>query len=61
MSAVVLNSNMCKGILSVVGIRKAQQVEENLQALGWRVNDDKIRRIEGVSVQGKTTRLWQRG
>lgn len=42
-------------------MRKAQQVEENLQALGWRVNDDEIRRIEGVSVQGKTARLWQRG
>ena len=61
MSAVALNYNMCKGILPVVGIRKVQQAEENLQALRWRLRDDDIGRIDGFSSEGKTTRLWQQG
>lgn len=57
-STVALNCNMCKGILLVVGIRKAQQAEE---ALRWRLRDDGIRRIDGFSSEGKTTRLLQQG
>jgi aryl-alcohol dehydrogenase-like predicted oxidoreductase len=58
MSAVALNYNMGKEILPVVGIRKVQQAEENLQALRWRLRDGDIRRIDGFSSEGKTTRLW---
>jgi aryl-alcohol dehydrogenase-like predicted oxidoreductase len=61
MSAVALNYNMCKGILLVVGIRKVQQAEENLQASRWRLRDDDIRRIDGFSSEGETTRLLQQG
>jgi len=61
MSAAALNYNMGKAILPVVGIRKVQQAEENLQALPWRLRDDDTRRIDGFSLEGKTTRLWQQG
>jgi len=58
-SAVALNYNLSKGILPVVGFRNAGQVEQNLQALGWRLSMEEMKRIDEVSVLGQTTRLWQ--
>ena len=60
-SAVVLNYNMSKGVLPVIGMRKAQQAVENAQALGWRLTEDEVRAIDKVSFEGKTTMLWQQG
>jgi aryl-alcohol dehydrogenase-like predicted oxidoreductase len=60
-SAVALNYNMCKGITPVVGIRKPEQAEANTQALGWRLTNEEIREIDGVSFEGHTTKLWQQG
>lgn len=60
-SAVALNSDICKGITPVVGIRKLEQAEANCQALGWRLTIEEIRTIGGVSFEGHTTRLWQQG
>jgi aryl-alcohol dehydrogenase-like predicted oxidoreductase len=60
-SAVALNYNMCKGITAVVGIRKPEQAESNCQALGWRLSNEEITEIDGVSFEGHTTALWQQG
>jgi len=61
MSAVALNYNLSKGILPVAGIRKLEQAEQNLQALGWRLSDEEIQKIDEVSLEGKATKLWQQG
>ncbi|KAI4154675.1 MAG: hypothetical protein LQ340_001519 [Diploschistes diacapsis] len=60
-SAVALNYNICKGILPVVGIRKSKQAKDNLAALGWRLTNDEIKELDGVSLEGKATKLWQQG
>lgn len=61
MSAVALNYNISKGALPVVGLRKLEQAEQNMQALGWRLSEEEIRKIDSVSIEGKTTKLWQQG
>ena len=61
MAAVALNFNINKGVLPVVGIRSAAQAEQGMQALGWRLAPDEIRRIEAVSIEGATTAMWQHG
>jgi len=60
-SSISLNYNMSKGVLPVVGIRNPQQAEENVKALGWRLSNEEIKEIDSVSVEGKTTVLWQQG
>lgn len=60
-SAIALNFSINKGVLPVVGVRTAEQVEQNLQALGWRLTPDEVRRIESVSIEGKTSAFWQHG
>jgi aryl-alcohol dehydrogenase-like predicted oxidoreductase len=60
-SAVALNYNMCKGITAVCGVRKPEQAESNCAALGWRLTNDEILEIDGVSFEGHTTSLWQQG
>ncbi|KAK3710956.1 hypothetical protein LTR37_009977 [Vermiconidia calcicola] len=60
-SAVALNYNLCKGITPVVGVRKEEQAVSNCAALGWRLTNDEIRDIDGVSFEGHTTKLWQHG
>lgn len=60
-SAVALNYNLSKGILPVVGFRKPSQVDENLEALGWRLTNEEVKRIDGVSFEGKSTKFWQQG
>lgn len=59
--AVALNYSINKGVVPLVGIRNAEQAEQNLQALGWRLTPDEILRIESVSIEGYTTSLWQHG
>tara|TARA_R110002003_G_scaffold325_4_gene18788 strand:+ start:12741 stop:13862 length:1122 start_codon:yes stop_codon:yes gene_type:complete len=60
-SAVALNYNLCKGITPVVGVRKVQQAQENCAALEWRLANEEIKMIDGVSFEGHTTSLWQQG
>lgn len=60
-SAVALNYNISKGALPVVGMRSPEQAKQNIKALGWRLSKEEIRRIDGVSIEGKTTKLWQQG
>lgn len=60
-SAVALNYNLSKGVIPVVGFRSPGQVEQNLQALGWRLSLEEMKRIDDVSLEGKSTILWQQG
>jgi aryl-alcohol dehydrogenase-like predicted oxidoreductase len=59
--AVALNYSINKGVVPLVGIRDADQAEQNMQALGWRLTQEEIRQIEGVSMEGYTSSLWQHG
>lgn len=60
-AAVALNYNMSKGTLPVVGIRNVKQAEEALEALGWRLSEEDVVRIDKVAFEGNKTRLWQQG
>ncbi|KAJ4350493.1 uncharacterized protein N0V89_009114 [Didymosphaeria variabile] len=60
-SSVALNYNLCKGITPVVGVRKLEQAQQNCQSLGWRLTNEEIRQIDGVSFEGHTTAFWQHG
>lgn len=60
-AAVTLNYNMVHGIAPVVGVRNPEQAKSNAGAYGWRLSDEEIERIDEVSSQGKTTKLWQQG
>ena len=60
-SAIALNYNLSKGVLPVVGLRKLEQAEQNMQALGWRLSDEEIQKIDSVSFEGKARKLWQQG
>ncbi|KAI9838262.1 MAG: hypothetical protein M1819_005530 [Sarea resinae] len=60
-SAVALNYNLSKGVIPTVGIRSPEQMKENAAALGWRLSLEEMKQIDAVSVEGKTTALWQQG
>ncbi|KAJ5095976.1 hypothetical protein NUU61_005332 [Penicillium alfredii] len=59
--AVALNFSINKGVVPLVGVRDAEQAEQNMQALGWRLTEDEIKRIEAVSIRGNTSSLLQHG
>jgi len=60
-SAVALNYSMSRGVCPLAGIRMEEQARENCGALGWRLSEEEIRRIDGVSFKGYATELWQHG
>jgi aryl-alcohol dehydrogenase-like predicted oxidoreductase len=59
--AVALNYSINKGVVPMVGVRDAEQAEQDMQALGWRLSEAEIRRIEEVSLEGGTSALLQHG
>ncbi|OQE45979.1 hypothetical protein PENCOP_c001G03275 [Penicillium coprophilum] len=59
--AVGLNYSIMKGVLPLVGVRDARQAEQDMQALGWRLTEDEIKQIQGVSLQGSRFSLMQHG
>ncbi|KAF9248720.1 hypothetical protein DTO013E5_1488 [Penicillium roqueforti] len=59
--AVALNYSINKGVLPLVGVRDAGQAEQDMQALGWRLTEDEIKQIEGVSLQGRRSSFMQHG
>lgn len=61
MAAVALNYNMCRGVMPVVGVRNLDHAKGNLQAFGWRLSDEEVAEIDKVSIEGKSTKLWQQG
>ena len=48
-SQVVLNWNLQKGFLLLVGIRNIQQAKENLGAVGWALSDGEIMEIDNAA------------
>lgn len=60
-AAVALNFCINKGVIPCVGVRSPEQVDHNLGALGWRLTQDEVRRIEAVSIEGKTSAFLQHG
>lgn len=59
--AVALNFCINKGVVPLAGIRDAEQAEQDMQALGWRLSEDEMKRIEEVSIQGSTSSFFQHG
>ncbi|KAJ5997267.1 hypothetical protein N7499_006428 [Penicillium canescens] len=56
--AVALNCSINKGVVPLVGVRNAEQ---DMQALGWRLTEDEMKRIEAVSIEGQTSSSLQHG
>ena len=46
---VALNWTICKGTLPIPGAKNARQMEHNAGALGWRLTDDEIARLDEAS------------
>jgi aryl-alcohol dehydrogenase-like predicted oxidoreductase len=48
-SQVALNWTMAKGTLPIPGAKNARQAEENAGALGWRLTDEEVSRLDAAS------------
>lgn len=59
-SAVGLNWIMSKGAIPLAGARNAKQAEQNARAIGWKLDQGEIERLEQHSMEGKTG-FWQQG
>ena len=46
---VALNWVICKGALPIPGAKNAQQAQENTGALGWRLTDEEVARLDETS------------
>jgi aryl-alcohol dehydrogenase-like predicted oxidoreductase len=44
--SVALNYCLCKGALPLVGIRQAQQAQDAVETLGWRLTKEDVVEIE---------------
>ena len=51
MSQVVLNLNLQKGLLVLVGMRSIKQAEEDLGALGWSLSDSEVEVIDRAAAR----------
>jgi len=58
---VALDYNLSKGVAPVVGFRSLNQVEQNVQALGWRLSVEEVEKIDAVSLEGKSTAFGEQG
>ncbi|KGO60938.1 Aldo/keto reductase [Penicillium expansum] len=59
--AVALNYSINKSVLPLVSVRDTSQAEQDMQALGWRLTKNEMKRIEGVSLQGSRSSFMQHG
>lgn len=48
---VALNWTICKGALPIPGAKNLKQAQENAGALGWRLSDEEIARLDEMSDQ----------
>jgi len=48
-SQVALNYIICKGAIPIPGARTLTQFENNAGAMGWRLSDDEVRRLENAA------------
>jgi aryl-alcohol dehydrogenase-like predicted oxidoreductase len=46
---VAINWTICKGTLPIPGAKNAKQMEHNSGALGWRLSEDEVARLDEVS------------
>jgi aryl-alcohol dehydrogenase-like predicted oxidoreductase len=46
---IVLNWLICKGALPIPGAKNAEQAQENAGALGWRLTDEEVARLDKTS------------
>jgi aryl-alcohol dehydrogenase-like predicted oxidoreductase len=46
---IALNWVICKGALPIPGAKNAGQAQENAGALGWRLTDEEVQRLDGAS------------
>ena len=50
-SQVALNWTICKGTLPIPGAKTAKQAQENAGALGWKMTDEEVARLDEMSDQ----------
>jgi aryl-alcohol dehydrogenase-like predicted oxidoreductase len=63
-SQVALAWLIAKGAVPIPGAKNRAQAEENAGALGWRMTDDELARLDAVALYGKRgirQRVWQHG
>jgi pyridoxine 4-dehydrogenase len=48
---VAINWTICKGTLPIPGAKNAKQMEQNAGALGWRLTDDELARLDEISAK----------
>ena len=63
-SQVALNWVIAKGAVPIPGAKNRQQAEENAGALGWRIDDEDLARLDHVALPGVRSlqgRIWQHG
>jgi aryl-alcohol dehydrogenase-like predicted oxidoreductase len=48
-SQVALNWVICKGALPIPGAKNADQALENAGALGWRLTDDEVAKLDEIT------------
>jgi aryl-alcohol dehydrogenase-like predicted oxidoreductase len=48
-SQVALNWVICKGALVIPGAKNAEQAEQNAGALGWKLTDQEVARLDEAS------------
>jgi aryl-alcohol dehydrogenase-like predicted oxidoreductase len=60
-ASVALNYNISKGAVPLVGIRNETHAKDAIAALGWRLSQEEVVEIDKVSMEGKSTVLWQQG
>jgi aryl-alcohol dehydrogenase-like predicted oxidoreductase len=61
---VALNWTMCKGTIPIPGAKNRQQGEQNAGALGWRLTEEDVARLDRLGKGGQrriSHRLWQHG
>ena len=46
---VALNWTICKGTIPIPGVKNLRQTQSNLGALGWRLNDEDLQRLDTES------------
>jgi aryl-alcohol dehydrogenase-like predicted oxidoreductase len=63
-SQVALNWVMAKGAVPIPGAKNRHQAEENAGALGWRLTEEDVDRLDRAGLPGirsLSSRFWQHG
>jgi len=55
---VALNWVMCKGAVPIPGCKNARQAQENAGALGWRLSEEEVHRLDLLGQEGSIN-SWQ--